>query len=145
MRLGRFAVIYLATIVGMLVIVLLVQAIARFDISNAGMAIIPAMVAALVEGQSFARAENRLPESREMWRFARRASVIVLGLTMMSAAVFSIAVPEIAYMLRQPNGAAFLLVAILFQTLVSFFLLRLFLASGAKSALKAAGRKADRS
>jgi len=144
MKLVRFAAVYLATMVGLMVLVVLLQAIANVDIANAGMAIIPAMVAAMVEGQSFARSEDRLPDSAEMWGFARRAGVIILGLTMMSTAVFSVAMPEVKFILTQPYGAVMLLGAILFQTVISFVLVRFFLASGAKSALKAARRAGGR-
>ena len=137
MKLGRFAVIYLAIMVALMVLILLVQAIFRFDISNAGMAIIPAMGAAMAEGQAFAKAEDRAPETSEMWAFARRAG---LGLTLLSTAAFSIAVPEIKFVLSQPGGALVLLAAILFQTLISFVLVRFFLATGAKSILRAQKR-----
>ncbi len=140
MKLGRFAVVYLAIMVALMVLILLVQAIFRFDISNAGMAIIPAMGAAMAEGQAFAKAENRAPETSEMWAFARRAGLVVLGLTLLSTAAFSIAVPEIKFVLSQPGGALVLLAAILFQTLISFVLVRFFLATGAKSILRAQKR-----
>jgi cobalamin synthase len=139
-KLGRFAIVYLGIMVALMVLILLVQAIFRFDISNAGMAIIPAMGAAMVEGQAFAKAQERMPEPAEMWGFARRAGIVILGLTLLSTAAFSLAVPEIKHILSQPQGTMFLLVAVLFQAMISFLLVRFFLATGAKSMLRAQKR-----
>lgn len=139
MNLRRFSLVYLAIMMGLMVIVVLVQAIFAFDIANAGMAIIPSMGAAMVEGQSFARREQRLPTSSEMWGFARKAGVIILGFTMISVAVFSVAAPQIKAMMTDTTGALFLMGAILFQAAVSFVLVRHFVGLGAKSMLKAKG------
>ncbi|KUP94138.1 ABZJ_00895 family protein [Tritonibacter horizontis] len=137
MNLRRFSLVYLATMLGLMMIVVLVQAVGNFNVANAGMAIIPAMVAGLVEGQRFAGVEKRLPESSQIWRFACRAAVIILGLTMISVSIFSVAAPQIKLMLSHTQGALLLLAAILFQTAVSFLLVRYFVALGAKSALRA--------
>lgn len=136
MNLRRFALVYLAIMMGLMVLIVLIQAIFAFDIANAGMAIIPSMGAAMVEGQSFARREHRVPTSLEMWGFARRAGVIILGFTMISVAVFSVAAPQIKSMMQDWTGALFLIGGILFQAAVSFVLVRHFLGLGAKSMLK---------
>ncbi|WP_420004107.1 ABZJ_00895 family protein [Arenibacterium sp. LLYu02] len=139
MNLRRFSLVYLAIMMGLMVIVVLVQAIFAFDIANAGMAILPSMGAAMAEGQSFARREARLPSSSEMWGFARKAGVLILGFTMISVAVFSVAAPQIKAMMSDTTGALVLMGAILFQAAVSFVLVRHFVGLGAKSMLKAKG------
>ncbi|WP_417838816.1 ABZJ_00895 family protein [Tritonibacter scottomollicae] len=144
MKLRRFTLVYLAIIVAIIIVSALVQILADFDITNAGMALIPAMGASMVEGQAFAKAENRMPDTSEMWGFARRASVVILGLILLSAVAFSLALPELQYMVSQPYGALFVAGALLFQTVMSFLLVRFFLASGAKSVLRARDRQEGR-
>ncbi|TNJ41159.1 ABZJ_00895 family protein [Phaeobacter sp. B1627] len=144
MNLRRFTLVYLALILAMMVLVVLVQAVTGFDIANAGMAIIPAMGAAMIEGQKFARREGRQPESAQMWRFARQSVVIILGLSMVAVMLFSVTAPEIKMLLSQQYGGALLLGALLFQVAVSFILVRHFVGLGARSVLGAPTGKGGR-
>ncbi|OIQ28632.1 MAG: hypothetical protein BM562_12555 [Alphaproteobacteria bacterium MedPE-SWcel] len=141
MNLRRFTLVYMALMLALMVLVVLVRAISGYDIANAGMAIIPAMGAAMVEGQKFARREERLPEPAQMWRFARQSAVIIFGLSMVSVLLFSVTAPEIKLLLSQNYGGALLLGALLFQVAVSFCLVRHFVGLGARSALSARAGK----
>ncbi|NIZ15528.1 ABZJ_00895 family protein [Phaeobacter sp. HF9A] len=144
MSLRRFTLVYIATLMALMVLVVLAQAVTGYDIANAGMSIIPAMSAGMAEGQFFVRSKKRMPENAEMWHFARQATVVMLGLTMVAVAIFSVAVPQIRFMLSQPSGGMLLLAAVLFQVALSFLLVRYFLGLGAKSALRAEQDRANK-
>ena len=81
----RYAVVFLAVGIGASFAVTALQA--RFDsvVGSSAQLMVPAMIAALVEGQQFARAHGRKPDSREIWRFTWIATAIAVGLNVAMA------------------------------------------------------------
>lgn len=80
----RYTFVFLAVAIGASLAVSALQT--RFDsvVGSSAQLMVPAMIAALVEGQQFARAQGRKPESREIWRFAWVATgvAVVLNVAM---------------------------------------------------------------
>ena len=78
MTLWRYALVFLAVAIGASLAVTALQT--RFDSVAASSAqlMVPAMIAALVEGQQFARRNGRRPDSREIWRFVWGATTVAV-------------------------------------------------------------------
>lgn len=76
----RYAFVFLAVAIGASLAVTALQT--RFDsvVGSSAQLMVPAMIAALVEGQQFARAHGRKPGSREIWRFAWLATALAVAL-----------------------------------------------------------------
>jgi hypothetical protein len=115
--------------------------------AGSGLGVVPVLGAAMLEGQYFARAAARLPTKWESWRFALRASgmvllvsvalVIVYGV-IFDAEVFSI----IGSLFRDATGA------IIFGGIVGFILIlalltnRFFFWMGARNEMKLVEKRA---
>jgi F0F1-type ATP synthase assembly protein I len=135
MNITRYVIVFVGVSVGLWFLSLLVLQIFDFDISNGGMVILPPLFAAMIEGNRFARRLGRLPESGEMWKFARTAALIVLAITMIFSVVMTFVIPQLRAMMAQPMGAGLLLGAVVLQALLAFLVTRFFLGLGAKSGL----------
>jgi hypothetical protein len=135
MNITRYTVVFLGVSVGLWFLTLLVSQLFDFDLSNGGMVLLPPLVAAMIEGNKYARQTRKLPESGQMWRFARTAAMVVLAITMIFTAVLTFVVPQLQAMMAQPMGAGMLMGAVLLQALIPFLTTRFFLGLGAKSGL----------
>jgi hypothetical protein len=76
----RYALVFLAVAIGASIAVMALQT--RFDsvVASSAQLMVPAMIAALVEGQHFAKRHERKPESGEIWRFVWIATAIAVAL-----------------------------------------------------------------
>lgn len=135
MNITRYTFVFLGVSVGFWFLSLLVLQIFDFDISNGGMVIVPPLFAGMIEGNRYARRTKRLPESKEMWKFARVAALIVLAITMIFSVVMTFVIPQLRDLMSQPMGAGLLLGAVVLQALLVFLVTRLFLGLGAKTGL----------
>src|SRR6056297_2246192 len=80
MILWRYAMVFLAVAIGASFAVAALQGQIKGLVGSSAQLMVPAMIAALVEGQQFARAHGRKPDSREIWRFTWIATAIAVGL-----------------------------------------------------------------
>ncbi len=141
MNIRRYALIFVGVAVGLGLLSLAVQALFGIDIFNGGMAIIPPMTAAMIEGHRYAMKEKRLPESPDMWRFSRSAALVVLAIAMVATVALSFVVPQMRALMAMRAGGGILMGVVLLQTLLAFLVTRYFLGLGARSALNAAKKK----
>ncbi len=144
MNLKRFTLVYVATSLALIAIVSAVQAFMGFRIANGGMSIIPAIVAAMMEGQRYAGAHRALPEGADMWRFAKAAALVILGLSLVFVVLFSLIMPQIRQMMSDPVGASVLFAGSLLQAALGLVLVRFFIGMGAKSQLTAIRKQEER-
>ncbi|MBA84857.1 ABZJ_00895 family protein [Thalassobius sp. S69A] len=135
MSIPRYTFVFLGVSVGLWFLTLMIGQVFDFDISNGGMVIVPPLFAAMIEGNRFARRTKRLPESSEMWKFARTAALVVLAITMVFSVVMTFVIPQLRAMMSQPMGAGLLLGAVVLQAFLAFLVTRFFLGLGAKSGL----------
>ena len=78
MILWRYAMVFLAVAIGASFAVAALQGQIKGVVGSSAQLMVPAMIAALVEGQQFARRHGRKPESREIWGFAWAATAVAL-------------------------------------------------------------------
>lgn len=78
MTLWRYALLFLAVAIGASLAVTALQTRFESIVASSAQLMVPAMIAALVEGQQFARRNGRRPESREIWRFAWGATAVAV-------------------------------------------------------------------
>lgn len=135
MNIRRYIIVFLGVSVGLWFLSLLVLQIFDFDISNGGMVLLPPLVASMIEGNKFARSTGRMPETGEMWRFARTAAMVVLAITMIFTVVMTFVIPDLRALMGQRMGAGILMGAVLIQAVVALLVTRFFLGFGAKSGL----------
>ncbi|WP_420568544.1 ABZJ_00895 family protein [Thalassovita sp.] len=135
MNIIRYTIVFLGVSVGLWFLTLMVVQLFDFDISNGGMVLLPPLVAAMIEGNKYARKTRQMPESGQMWRFARTAALVVLAITMIFTVVLTFVVPQLQAMMAQPLGAGMLMGAVLLQAVIAFLTTRFFLGMGAKSGL----------
>jgi len=136
MNIRRYTVVFIGVSLGLWLLQLLVMLVFKFDISNGGMIVIPPLVAAAIEGNRYSRATGQLPESSEMWKFARLAALVVLAVTMVFTVIMSFAVPDLRALMSQRMGAGILMGMVLLQAVIAFLATRFFLGVGAKTGLK---------
>ncbi|MEX5579256.1 ABZJ_00895 family protein [Pseudophaeobacter sp. A-200-2] len=144
MNLKRFTLVYVATALGVIAVVYAVQVLLGHNIANGGMSIIPAIVAAMVEGQRYAKAERAVPESAVLWRFAKAAALMILGLSLIFVVLLSLIMPPLRQMMSDPVGASVLFGGALLQAALGLVLVRFFSGMGAKSQLTAIRKKEGR-
>jgi hypothetical protein len=78
--LWRYALVFLAVAIGASLAVNALQGRVEGIVGSSAQLMVPAMIAALIEGQQFARRHGRRPESREIWRFAWGATAVAVFL-----------------------------------------------------------------
>lgn len=102
MNYTRYAVVFLAVVAVTGAIVAWLNAGAGAGLGSPAQLMAPAMAAAVIEGQRFARAEGRKPDTRETWRFVwiatALATVLNVGLAFLAAPLL----PEFARLAIAP-------------------------------------------
>jgi len=76
----RYAIVFLGVAVGVALIVAAINNSGQTTLGSQAQLMVPAMIAALVEGQCFVRAKNRKPTSAERWGFVWIATAICVVL-----------------------------------------------------------------
>ena len=106
----RYGLIILASVIGLQILSMIVFWVFNFDISNAGMAILPPMVGAMIEGQKWARQHGRGPDSKDIWRWSSLGGMIVFVVYIVGFVVIGVFIPEIRSILSEPDMAGLMLV-----------------------------------
>ncbi|MBT8153380.1 ABZJ_00895 family protein [Epibacterium ulvae] len=141
MDLKRYALNFILTALALMVVNYALLTFADVDIGNAGMGLIPIFLAAMLEGQRYAREHGDVPESRAMWQFSKQAAMVVVAINMVLVAALSFVLPDLRYLMTQSWGPGVLLCVILVVGVISFLLTRQFLGMGARTTLKAEAKK----
>lgn len=76
----RYAIVFLAVALGVALLVGVVNAQAATTLGSSAQLMVPAMIAALVEGGLFARKTRRKPRSGEIWGFTWLATLTATAL-----------------------------------------------------------------
>ncbi len=79
----RYLLVFAGALILLIVLVLAGQALFGINLSSAAIPLIPAMVAAAVEGQRHARGSSTDPSAKESWLAAVKMSFIALGLNIL--------------------------------------------------------------
>jgi len=126
----RFAVVYLLAMGLVAVIVLLLQ---RFISLNAGsgLGVVAVLAAAMDAGQTYAKRNKALPQSRYAWKM----SVVFTVVTIVLSFALALMLPEIRIMINEMGGV-FAGIAVVFAA-IYFLAIRFFFMSGAKNTMKA--------
>ncbi len=84
MNILRYSLVFLAVAVGVGLLVSVLNAGAESRLGSSAQLLVPAMIAALVEGQQFARKEKRKPVRAEIWNFVwlATAAAVVLNVAL---------------------------------------------------------------
>lgn len=144
MKLQRFALTYFGFMLGLMAISVVLKLFFETDFVNGGMALIPAIGAAMIEGQKYVQANETLPEKIQMWRFARVAAAVALAISLVAVAIGSFVVPQIRGLMAQPGGAGILMALALLHAGFTFLVVRFFMGLAARSQLSALNRDKQR-
>lgn len=111
------------------------------QIPGSGLSVIPVFVAAMNEGQSYAKTHRTAPEKAAAWRFAFKAMLISLIPQAIVGALFYLFVPNVADALTyagESNMIWGIVLLVVFVCGITVITNRLFLSIGARNVLKAA-------
>ena len=144
MKLQRFALTYFGFMLGLMAISVVLKVFFETEFVNGGMALIPAIGAAMIEGQKYVQANEALPEKIQMWRFARVAAAVALAISLVAVAIGSFVVPQIRGLMAQPGGAGILMALALLHAGFTFLVVRFFMGLAARSQLSALNRDKQR-
>ena len=90
----RYALVFLAVALGVAIAVRYLSSATTTTIGSAAQLMVPAMIAAVVEGMVFARSEHRKPTRTEAWRFTYVATLIAVVLNIGLAFLATDITPE---------------------------------------------------
>lgn len=136
----RFALWFTGLTIGIPVLLNLIRSYADLDLDSSAVSIIPMMIASMLEGTQFARAEQRHPEGKEAWAITLRLTGVALVISLAFGAVMIALMPAGLPQIGLAVWAALSVGA----ALLFWGLGRLFFGMGAKNELKAAKRAAQK-
>ena len=136
----RYALWAAGTAVFLQVLSMAVAILFGFDISNAGMFIIPPMAAAMIEGQKWVREHKAMPETSDLWRWSRSGAVILFGVYLILFVLFGMVVPEVRAALSQSAVAGLVVVFLILICAFSILINRWFLGISARSEFARLGK-----
>lgn len=127
--------------IGVALIVMAANAWLDAGLGSSAQLLVPAMVAALIEGRTFVRAEGRKPNMAEAWNFALLATVLALVLNVALSYAMTALMPEFARLTIAPFGSRQFLLLLALYGLGYLLSNRFFLGIGARSEQDAATRR----
>ncbi len=136
MNYWRYTGIFLGLSIGLPILLELFNTLTGVNLSSAAVAIIPAFVAAMIEGQSFARRNTRLPDKSETRAFARKATLIALAITVVVSGVTLATQYTGDPILSDPIFFVIVGVISLFFAIITYFANGWFLRTGARNEVK---------
>lgn len=98
----RYAAVFLAAAIGTGLIVSLLNQNLSGQLGSAAQLMVPAMIAALVEGQSWAKKQRAKPNSAQVWGFSWIAAAVATGLNVVLAYAAGTLLPEFAKLAIAP-------------------------------------------
>lgn len=106
----RYCLVFLVIAVGVGLIVALLNETTQTTLGSSAQLMVPAMVAALIEGHRFARAQTRSPTRLEKWRFVWIATGLAVLCNLLLGGLATRLLPEFGrLMIAPPLSRQFLL------------------------------------
>lgn len=133
---SRFVIRYALIVIGISLTLYLAGRYFNFNLRSSGATVIPLVVAVILEGADYARAERDLPKGNWAWQISALFGLVGMGISMAFAAFFMSAFPGgLGHYLTPVGFAALSTVTVLMGVL---FVLgaRLFFWLGARNELK---------
>ncbi len=90
----RYALVFVAVAVGAAMAINALNTATETTLGSSAQLMVPAMIAALIEGQQFTRKQKRRPESGEIWGFTWIATAIATALNVAIAYLAAGVAPE---------------------------------------------------
>ncbi|WP_397544185.1 ABZJ_00895 family protein [Roseovarius salis] len=131
----RYALVFLGVAIGASVLVSLLNATVDSALGSSAQLMVPAMIAAVIEGQQFAKREKRKPKGAAAWNFTWVATIIAIGLNLLLAYAGGRLVPEFAKLAIAPAGSRQFLILLALYAGGYLVCNRLFLGIGAGNQL----------
>ena len=128
---------YLIVLVGVSLLIWAVRAGIGHNLNSSGATVVPVILASMLEGRDFARAEGRVPSGSWAWQQAMWFGLIGVAISMGAAAFFMGAMGGSLGYLLTPVGFASLSMMTGLMTIIFILGARLFFFMGARSELKA--------
>jgi hypothetical protein len=132
----RYAGIVIALTVGLPIVLGLLRQVTGINLSSSATSIIPAMCAAMIEGQKFARKFLRLPTRAETISFVAVATLIAAGFQLLFTATVITNVPGYEHLLQTPPSMRLVIGMLIFVGIVIAICNLVFLRMGCKNQLK---------
>lgn len=98
----RYALVFLAVAVGVGLLVKFLNARTESTLGSSAQLMVPAMIAAAIEGSRFARMRKRKPQGVEAWNFAWAAAAVATALNLVLAYYGGSLLPEFARLAAAP-------------------------------------------
>lgn len=98
----RYVGVFLAVAIGVALCVMLLNSGAGTQLGSSAQLLVPAMIAAVIEGRNFARANARKPGTGEAWNFALMATVLAVMLNLLLSYAATRLMPEFAKLTIAP-------------------------------------------
>ena len=135
MRYIRYSIVFVLVAVGVGVLVSAVNTAAQSTLGSSAQLMVPAMIAALIEGQQFTKANKRKFYAPEAWRFTGIATAIAVGLNVGLTYLTAPLVPEFGKLAIAPFGLEQFLILLAPYALGYLVFNRLFLGIGSGNQL----------
>lgn len=111
----RYALVFLAVAIGVAQVVRLLGVTQEDMLGSAAQIMVPAMIAALIEGQQYVRHHMALPGGVRAWRFAFAATGMAVALNLLLAFAPGWIAPEFAKLsIAAPGSQQFLILLVLY-------------------------------
>ena len=142
-RYARFAAIYAGLSIALPIGRFILEAVTGETFDSAALGFIPMFIAAMTEGQSFARAQGRRPDKGEAWRIALRLTGLGIMISLILLTVYAALVGLDWSGIPAPGPddwslfSTILGVAVVLAALILLVSARMFLSLGARSEVKA--------
>ena len=130
----RYLLVFVGLTIGIPVLFAVLKSLFGLDLGSGGASIIPVMIAAMVEGQGFAKIEKRRPENKEAWNISLRLAGLGLIPTFIISAIFFAATPSLHV---YATNLLFTIGLIAIVGAVFVLLSRIFFSLGAKGVVRA--------
>lgn len=140
---ARFLSWFVGLTIGLPLLIAMIDYAVGVSLDSAAVSIIPMFMAAMQEGQTFAKREKRAPQSRESWHYAQRMTLMAVAASAVLAVPFLVFVPEILAELLSTGsqGLALLATMLALFVLIGFLSARFFFAFAARNLLKAEAKR----
>lgn len=134
---------YLIVLVCVAVVIYAVRVLFGHNLNSSGATVVPIIMASMLEGRDFARAEGRTPSGMWAWQKSLMFGLIGIAISMGAAAFFMGAMGGSLGALLTPAG--FTVLSIMTGVMAVIFVLgaRLFFYMGARSEVKVQERSKD--
>lgn len=131
-----FALVYVATMVGVAIVVMILSAAFGIDVPGNVTQLVPLLVATMHVGKMYFEDYQEVPDAKEAWAASRRMTLVEMAISLPIAVVISLLMfgtsPDMGWHVLGPV----LLVGLVLIAAMSLVLKRFLFVQGAKASLK---------